>query len=86
MINSVGKDVIQKVVEVFKNNLDIVIMVEGYMDIDGDVVFNWDLSVGWAIFVVKVFIVNGVDLQCIMVVGCGEFYFVVFNDIVKGKV
>lgn len=84
-INSAGKDAIQKVAEVLKNNPDIAITVEGHTDTDGDAAFNWDLSVGRATSVVKVLTANGVDPQRITAAGRGEFYPVASNDTAKGK-
>jgi len=84
-INSAGKDAIQKVAEVLKNNPDIAITVEGHTDTDGDAAFNWDLSVGRATSVVKVLTANGVDPERITAAGRGEFYPVASNDTAKGK-
>ncbi len=84
-INSAGKDAIQKVAEVLKNNPDIAITVEGHTDTDGDAAFNWDLSVGRSTSVVKVLTANGVDPQRITAAGRGEFYPVASNDTAKGK-
>lgn len=84
-INRAGKDAIQKVAEVLKNNPDIAITVEGHTDTDGEASFNWDLSVGRATSVVKVLTDNGVDPQRITAAGRGEFYPVASNDTAKGK-
>jgi chemotaxis protein MotB len=84
-INRAGKDAIQKVAEVLKNNPDIAITVEGHTDTDGETSFNWDLSVGRATSVVKVLTDNGVDPQRITAAGRGEFYPVAANDTAKGK-
>lgn len=64
-------------------------MVEGYIDSQlinmACIKDNWDLSVLWFIFVVCVLQINyGIDFNCLIVVGWGEFNVLVINDIVEG--
>jgi chemotaxis protein MotB len=85
LIDKKGKEAITRLSEVLSNNPDIDITVEGHTDSDGDVNFNWDLSVTRATAVVKELSNNGIDAKRITASGRGLFFPVDTNETEEGK-
>jgi chemotaxis protein MotB len=85
VIDSKGKDAIQKVGNVLKGKTDIEINVEGHTDTDGDANRNWDLSVTRATSVVKLLSKSGVDPKRITASGRSFYVPVAPNDVESNK-
>jgi chemotaxis protein MotB len=83
-----GKDALQKLSSVLKNNTDINVNIEGHTDnvpIKGKFTDNWALSVSRATSIVRILTNEGVDPQHVVASGRGEYFPIEPNTTVTGK-
>jgi chemotaxis protein MotB len=84
-VNVKGRQALEKLAGVLKQNPDIDILVEGHTDTDGTAAQNWDLSVSRATAVVKILTGFGVDPKKVTAAGRSFFFPVASNDTAQGK-
>ncbi len=80
-----GKQAIQKLAEVLKDNPEVEINVEGHTDTDGSAAQNWDLSVRRATAVAQVMISTGVDPKRVIASGRAFYQPIASNGTAAGK-
>ena len=85
VIDSKGKEAIQKVSVVLAQNQDIDITVEGHTDSDGTAERNWDLSVTRATSVVNIMTASGIDPKRITASGRAFYVPIAPNDVEANK-
>lgn len=85
MLDAKGKRAIKHVAEVLKTEPEIMIMVEGHTDSDGESKRNWMLSTRRALAVVDVLQQNDVIPERIIAAGRGQYKPIVPNDNLENK-
>lgn len=85
VINWKGKQAIAQLAQVFTNEGDYTILVEGHTDTDGTADANWTLSTNRAIAVTKILVANGVSPAKLTAAGRAFYAPIAPNDTPDNK-